>query len=99
MTPHTRAESAASKTGEPYTFIECIQTIFPIDGRAKPVVSGTVIPIQGAQHLRPPLGEDLGGTPRERHAAAAREGAHFLPLMQPGFDATSKETLPRFNRS
>jgi hypothetical protein len=32
------------ETGEPYTFIECVQTIFPIDGRAKPVVAGTVIP-------------------------------------------------------
>jgi hypothetical protein len=32
------------ETGEPYTFIECIQTIYPIDGRAKPVIPGTVIP-------------------------------------------------------
>jgi hypothetical protein len=32
--------------GEPYTFIECVQTIFPVDGRAKPVVAGTVIPFK-----------------------------------------------------
>ena len=31
-------------TGEPYTFIECVQTIYPIDGRARPVIAGTVIP-------------------------------------------------------
>src|SRR4030095_14824404 len=35
------------------------------------------------------MGEDLGGTPRERHAAAAGEGDHFLPLIQPGFVAAS----------
>lgn len=32
------------ETGDPYTFIECIPTIFPIDGQARPVVAGTVIP-------------------------------------------------------
>ena len=31
-------------TGEPYTFIECVQTIFPVNGVAKPVVAGTEIP-------------------------------------------------------
>ena len=29
--------------GDPYTFIECIQTLFPVDGRATPVAPGTVI--------------------------------------------------------
>jgi hypothetical protein len=32
------------ETGEPYTFIECVQTIFPVNGVAKPVVAGTEIP-------------------------------------------------------
>jgi hypothetical protein len=32
------------ETGEPYTFIECVQTIYPINGVATPVVPGTVIP-------------------------------------------------------
>jgi hypothetical protein len=32
--------------GEPYTFIECVQTIYPIDGRATPVVAGKVIPFK-----------------------------------------------------
>jgi hypothetical protein len=30
-------------TASPYTFIECIQTIFPVDGRATPVPPGRVI--------------------------------------------------------
>src|SRR5690606_1054708 len=29
--------------GAPYEFIDCVQTIFPIDGRATPVSPGTVI--------------------------------------------------------
>jgi hypothetical protein len=34
------------ESGDPYTFIECVQTIYPIDGRARPVVSGSVIPFK-----------------------------------------------------
>jgi hypothetical protein len=30
--------------GDPYTVIECVQTIYPVDGRATPVVAGKVIP-------------------------------------------------------
>jgi hypothetical protein len=30
--------------GEPYTFIECVQTIYPVNGLARPVVAGTTIP-------------------------------------------------------
>jgi hypothetical protein len=30
--------------GEPYNFIECVQTIYPVNGFAKPVVPGTVFP-------------------------------------------------------
>jgi hypothetical protein len=32
------------ETGEPFTFIECVQTIFPINGLATPASPGTVIP-------------------------------------------------------
>ena len=32
--------------GEPYNFIECVQTIYPVNGVAKPVVPGTVIPFK-----------------------------------------------------
>jgi len=31
-------------TGDPYTFIECVPSIYPVDGQARPVVAGTVIP-------------------------------------------------------
>ncbi len=30
--------------GDPFRFIECIPTIYPIEGRAMPVAPGTVIP-------------------------------------------------------
>ncbi len=29
--------------GDPYVFIDCVQTIFPVNGRARPIVPGTVI--------------------------------------------------------
>jgi hypothetical protein len=32
--------------GDPYVFIECVQTIFPIEGNATPVSPGTVIELQ-----------------------------------------------------
>jgi len=32
--------------GDPFVFIECIQTIFPIEGRATPVAPGAVIPFE-----------------------------------------------------
>jgi hypothetical protein len=32
--------------GDPYTFIECMPTIYPIDGRATPVSPGTVFPFK-----------------------------------------------------
>jgi hypothetical protein len=32
------------EAGDPYTFIECVPTIYPLDGRATPVAPGTVIP-------------------------------------------------------
>jgi len=32
------------ETGDPYTFIECVPTIYPIDGRATPISPGTVFP-------------------------------------------------------
>jgi hypothetical protein len=32
--------------GDPYVFIECVQTIFPIDGTATPVTPGAIIPYE-----------------------------------------------------
>jgi hypothetical protein len=42
----TLARISGFETGDPYTFIECVQTIFPIEGRATPVVSGRTIPFK-----------------------------------------------------
>ncbi|WP_428101420.1 hypothetical protein [Candidatus Rariloculus sp.] len=36
-------KTSGFEEGDPYVFIECIQTIFPIDGRATPVSPGQVI--------------------------------------------------------
>jgi hypothetical protein len=35
--------SSGFEEGSPYEFIECVQTIFPINGRATPVVAGKTI--------------------------------------------------------
>ncbi len=32
--------------GDPYVFIECVQTLFPRNGRATPVSPGTAIPYE-----------------------------------------------------
>jgi hypothetical protein len=42
----TLERASGFETGEPYTFIECVQTIFPINGVAKPAVAGSVIPYE-----------------------------------------------------
>jgi hypothetical protein len=36
-------KSSGFETAEPYVFIECVQSIFPVDGRATPVSPGSVI--------------------------------------------------------
>ena len=36
-------KTSGFEAGDPYVFIECIQTIFPVDGRATPVSPGQVI--------------------------------------------------------
>jgi hypothetical protein len=36
--------SSGFEEGDPYDFIECVQTIYPVDGFAKPVTVGAVIP-------------------------------------------------------
>jgi len=40
----TLEKSSGFEEGDPYTFIECVQTIFPVNGFAKPVLAGTVFP-------------------------------------------------------
>ncbi|OGT80096.1 MAG: hypothetical protein A3J35_03965 [Gammaproteobacteria bacterium RIFCSPLOWO2_02_FULL_52_10] len=39
-------KSSGFEQGDPYVFVECTQTIFPIDGTATPVSPGTVIEYQ-----------------------------------------------------
>jgi hypothetical protein len=36
-------KTSGFEQGDPYVFIDCVQTIFPINGRATPVTPGTVI--------------------------------------------------------
>ena len=40
----TLERTSGFEEGDPYTFIECVQTIYPVNGVAKPVVPGTVFP-------------------------------------------------------
>jgi hypothetical protein len=37
-------KTSGFEQGDPYVFIDCVQTIFPIDGKATPVSPGTEIP-------------------------------------------------------
>ena len=69
----TLERTSGFETGEPYTFIECVQTIFPVDGRAKPVVAGTVIPFK-VPDMTAGRGRRSGRIPREGHEAAEGEG-------------------------
>jgi hypothetical protein len=41
----------------PYVFIECVQTIFPIDGRATPVTPGNVIEYEVPDMYNRPWGQ------------------------------------------
>jgi hypothetical protein len=40
----TLMKASGFEEGDPFNFIECVPTIFPIDGKARPVVAGTVFP-------------------------------------------------------
>ena len=62
--------------GDPYQFIECVPTIFPVNGKADAGVAGHDDRVQGARHVRPPVGRDLGGVFRAGHEAA-REQRHL----------------------
>ena len=60
--------------GDPYVFIECVQTIFPVKGKATPVSPGHRDRVRGARHVRPPVGADLGEVLRAGHGAAQGRG-------------------------
>jgi hypothetical protein len=42
----TLTKHSGFEEGDPYVFIECVQTIFPIRGSATPVAPGTIIEFQ-----------------------------------------------------
>jgi hypothetical protein len=42
----TLERESGFEEGPPFDFIECVQTIYPIDGRATPVVAGRTIPFK-----------------------------------------------------
>ncbi len=52
--------------GDPYVFIDCVQTIFPVKGKATPVSPGHRDPVRSARHVRPPVGADLGASTSSR---------------------------------
>ena len=60
--------------GEPFTFIECVPTIYPINGRATPVSPGAVIQYKVPDMFGRPWAQDLGGIPRAGHDAAEERG-------------------------
>ena len=49
-------KTSGFEEGDPYVFIDCVQTIFPIEGRSTPVSPGTVIRIRSSRYVRPPVG-------------------------------------------
>ena len=40
----------------PYPFIECVQTIFSVEGHNAPVTPGNRDRVRNARHVRPPVG-------------------------------------------
>ena len=39
-------KTSGFEEGDPYVFIECVQTIFPVNGTPRPVSPGTVIELE-----------------------------------------------------
>ena len=62
------------ETGDPFTFIECLPQMYPIDGIATPAVTRRRDRIQSARHVRAAVGQDLGGISRGGHGAAGGRG-------------------------
>lgn len=76
---------------DPFVYARCIQTIFPIDGRPKPLTPWHGDRVHRAGHVRPALGADLGALFRVRHEAAGeRIDIRFLR-----FEPNAEEVNPR----
>jgi hypothetical protein len=60
--------------GDPYVFIECVQTIFPINGVATPVAPGTVIEYEVPDMYGRPWAQIWEQYSRAGHGEAGRRG-------------------------
>ena len=73
-------KTSGFEEGDPYVFIDCVQTIFPIEGRSTPVSPGTVDRIRGSRHVRPAMGPYLGEVLRAGDGEARGRGYLQLRL-------------------
>ena len=69
--------------GAPYVFIECVQTIYPINGKATPRDARQQVRVRAARHVRPAVGLPLGGVLRAEHGAARGRGHLQLRELGP----------------
>ena len=86
----SRSGSSATSTalgeleeGDPFLFIECVPSIFPVERPRDAGLARHRDRVQGARHVRPPVGADLGGVPRAGHGAARGRGHFQLRLGNP----------------
>ena len=56
--------------GDPYVFIECVPTIYPVKGVPSAGRAGRDDRVQDARHVRPAVGADLGRVLRAGHGQA-----------------------------
>ena len=71
------------EVGDPFTFIECLPQIYPVDGRATPSSPGDVLEYEVPDMYGRPWGADLGGVSRERDGAARGRGHLQLRVSRP----------------
>ena len=67
-----KINSSPTTNEVPYPFIECVQTIFNVDGAQRAAHAGHQDRVRDARHVRPAVGEDLGRELRARHDQARR---------------------------
>ena len=64
--------------GDPYTYIRCVPTIYPVKGHSTPVSPGRRDRVRSARHVRPALGADVGEVFRGGYGTAqGRRHLHF----------------------
>ncbi len=62
----TRSTRSPTPTETPYPFIECVPTIYSIEGHNSPVSPGQTIELRDSRHVRPPVGRDLAEVLRSK---------------------------------